>query len=88
MVDVMDFRQEARGCLRLAEAETQAELKTILMGMALGWLTFASQVQPSVEVHVAPDEELVEGLAKELDIELAPRLAGDPVDELAERRSV
>jgi hypothetical protein len=85
MVDVMDFRQEARGCLRLAEAETQAELKTILMGMALGWLTFANQVQP---LHDALGEELVEGLAQELDSELAPQLAGEPVDELAERRAV
>ena len=88
MVDVMDFRQEARGCLRLAEAETQAELKTILMGMALGWLTFANQGQPPVELRDTPGEELVEGLARELDSALAPQLAGDPVDELAEQRAV
>jgi hypothetical protein len=80
MVDVMDFRQEARGCLRLAEAETQAELKTILMGMALGWLTLANQVQPG--------EELVEGSGQELDSELAPQLAGEPIDELTEQRAV
>jgi hypothetical protein len=80
MVEVMDFRQEARGCLRLAEAETQAELKTILMGMALGWLTFASQAQPG--------EEPVEGLAQELDSELAPQLAGEPADELTGQRAV
>jgi len=88
MVDVMDFRQEAKGCLRLAEAETQAELKTILMGMALGWLTFANQAQPPVELHDAQGEELVEGLARELDSELAPQLAGEPADELAEHRAV
>ena len=83
MVDVMDFRQEARGCLRLAEAETQAELKTILMGMALGWLTFANQVQPPAALRDEPGDELVEGLAQELAQELAPKLAGEPVDELA-----
>jgi hypothetical protein len=80
MVDVMDFRQEAKGCLRLAEAETQAELKTILMGMALGWLTFANQAPPG--------EEPVGGLPQELDSDLAPQLAGEPDDELAEQRAV
>jgi hypothetical protein len=67
MVDVLDFRQEARGCLRLAEAEPQSELKTILMGMALGWLTLASQGKPSGEAHDEPAEELSE----------------EPVDEIA-----
>lgn len=82
MVDVTDFRQEARGCLRLAEAETQAELKTILMGMALGWLTLANRVKP--ELHDELGEELVESLAQEL----APELAAEPVEALAERSAV
>ena len=43
---VVDFRDEARGCLELAKAETQGEVRTILMGMALGWLTLASHVKP------------------------------------------
>ena len=43
MADTLDFRQEAMGCIHLAKAETDPELKTILMGMALGWLTFADQ---------------------------------------------
>jgi hypothetical protein len=43
MADALDFRQEAMGCIHLAKAETDPELKTILMGMALGWLTFADQ---------------------------------------------
>jgi hypothetical protein len=62
MVDMVDFRQEARGCLRLAEEETQAELKTILMGMALGWLTLASEVQPAGHDE-EPMEEFVEPTA-------------------------
>jgi hypothetical protein len=60
MVDVLDFRQEARGCLRLAEAETQAELKTILMGMALGWLTLAHQEKSSDPLYDEADEDWVE----------------------------
>ena len=39
---VVDFRDEARGCLELAKAETQGEVRTILMGMALGWLKLAN----------------------------------------------
>ena len=41
----VDFRDEARGCLELAKAETQGEVRTILMGMALGWLNLASHVK-------------------------------------------
>ena len=40
--NVVDFRDEARGCLELAKAETQGEVRTILMGMALGWLKLAN----------------------------------------------
>jgi hypothetical protein len=43
MADVLDFRQEAKGCLHLAEAETNPDVRTVLMGMALGWLTLASE---------------------------------------------
>jgi hypothetical protein len=43
MADVLDFRQEAKGCLHLAEAETSPEVRTVLMGMALGWLTLACE---------------------------------------------
>ena len=43
MTDVLDFRQEAKGCLHLAEAETNPDVRTVLMGMALGWLTLASE---------------------------------------------
>lgn len=47
----VDCRSEATQCLRLAESETQSEVKTILMGMALGWLTLAHHVAPSVDAH-------------------------------------
>ena len=39
--DVLSFREEARACLELAQAETLNEVRTILMGMAIGWLKFA-----------------------------------------------
>ncbi len=54
----LDFRQEARGCLHLAEAETQPEMKTVLMGMALGWLTLARDTAPRDAAHnEAEDDE-------------------------------
>jgi hypothetical protein len=52
MADVLDFRQEAKGCLHLAEAETNPDVKTVLMGMALGWLTLACEK----DSHTAEDE--------------------------------
>jgi len=47
MTDVFDFREEARGCLHLAEAETHPEMRTVLMGMVLGWLTLENQMMRS-----------------------------------------
>jgi hypothetical protein len=44
MSDIFDFREEARGCLQLAQVETHPEVKTVLMGMALGWLTLADHM--------------------------------------------
>jgi hypothetical protein len=54
MVDVSDvragvvnFRDEARECLRLAKGEPHGEVRTILTGMALGWLKLANHTTPS-----------------------------------------
>lgn len=57
MADQVDFTQEANGCFRLAEAETQAEVKTILMGMAYGWLTLADRRRASSEANPEPVDE-------------------------------
>lgn len=43
----VDFQQEADGCFRLAEAETQTDVRTILMGMGYGWLTLATHQKAS-----------------------------------------
>jgi hypothetical protein len=40
--NVVNFRDEARGCLQLAKDETHPDVRTILMGMALGWLKLAN----------------------------------------------
>jgi hypothetical protein len=39
--EVLNFREEARACLQLAQAETFNEVRTVLMGMAIGWLKLA-----------------------------------------------
>jgi hypothetical protein len=53
----MDFQQEADGCFRLAEAETHADIRAILMGMGYGWLTLASHRKAG---HAEPFEEPTE----------------------------
>jgi hypothetical protein len=44
---VVSFQEEAWECLELAEAEPQGELRTILMGMARGWLKLADRTNAS-----------------------------------------
>ena len=58
MADVLDFRQEAKGCLHLAEVEANPDLKTVLMGMALGWLTLACEKDSRTSVDESVDQLL------------------------------
>jgi hypothetical protein len=44
---VVNFQEEARGCLQLAKAEAHSEVRTVLMGMALGWLKLANGTNSS-----------------------------------------
>jgi hypothetical protein len=49
--EVLNFREEARACLQLARAEALNEVRTILTGMAIGWLKFAHDgPQPLVKL--------------------------------------
>jgi len=66
VADQLDFTQQANDCFRLAESETQAEIKTILMGMAYGWLTFANRHKVTSEGHRAPVDEPTEEPADDL----------------------
>lgn len=49
----VDFQHEADGCFRLAETETDADLRTVLMGMGYGWLTLARH-RPAAPPRRAP----------------------------------
>ena len=51
MADRLDFREEARGCLQLAKAEMHPEVRTVLMGMVIGWLMLANHMEPSPELQ-------------------------------------
>ena len=52
--NVVDFRDEARGCLELAKAETQGVVRTILMGMAVGWLKLANHTD-ALQLELEPE---------------------------------
>ena len=43
MADVLGFTDEAMECLRLADAETDPNIRALLMEMAGGWQMFARQ---------------------------------------------
>ena len=60
VAEQLDFTQEADGCFRLAESETHAEVRTILMGMGYGWLTLANHQKASGEAHHEPIDEPTE----------------------------
>ncbi len=60
MAEQVDFQQEADGCFRLAETETHADVRPILMGMGYGWLALASHQKASGGAHAEPFEEPTE----------------------------
>jgi hypothetical protein len=47
-----DFQDEAQQCLHLARADPEGELRTILAGMALGWLNLADYTRASQEPEI------------------------------------
>jgi hypothetical protein len=42
---VVDFREEARGCVQLAKAEKHEAVRTVLVGMALGYLRLSDRAK-------------------------------------------
>jgi hypothetical protein len=62
----LDFTQEANGCFRLAENEAHAEVRTILMGMGYGWLSFADRQKTSSKARREPVDEPTEEPADDL----------------------
>ena len=66
VAEQVDFTREADGCFRLAESETHAEVRTILMGMGYGWLTLANHQKASGQAHHEPFDEPTDEPADDL----------------------
>jgi hypothetical protein len=49
-----NFREEAQQCLHMASAEPEGELRTILEGMARGWLMMADCAWAKQEPEISP----------------------------------
>jgi hypothetical protein len=60
VAEQVDFQREADGCFRLAESETNVDVRTILMGMGYGWLTLANHHKASGDAHHEPFDEPTE----------------------------
>jgi hypothetical protein len=52
---VVDFRQEARGCVQLAKTEKHEAVRTVLLGMALGYLRLSDRAK-SDTVELQPND--------------------------------
>jgi hypothetical protein len=51
-----NFQKEAQQCLNLASAEPEGELRTILEGMARGWLEMGDSAWVPQEPEIPPVE--------------------------------
>ena len=54
--EVVDFRQEARGCVQLAKTEKHEAVRTVLLGMALGYLRLSERAKFVDAIELWPDE--------------------------------
>jgi hypothetical protein len=55
-VEVANFREEARGCVQLAKAEKHAELRTVLLGMALGYLRLDDRAKSAGAIELQAED--------------------------------
>ena len=53
---VVDFREEARGCVQLAKSEKHEAVRTVLLGMALGYLRLSDRAQSADAIKIQPDD--------------------------------
>ena len=52
----VDFREEARGCVQLAKAEKHEAVRTVLVGMALGYLRLSDRAKSADAVQHRPGD--------------------------------
>jgi hypothetical protein len=54
---LVDFREEARECVKLAKAEKDEAIRTVLLGMALGYLRLSDRAKSGADaVQLRPDD--------------------------------
>jgi hypothetical protein len=51
---VVNFREEARECVQLAKAEKHEALRTVLLGMALGYLRLGERAKSADTIKLLP----------------------------------
>ena len=55
-VDVVNFREEARGCVQLAKTERHEAVRTVLLGMALGYLRLDDRAKSAGVIELQADD--------------------------------
>jgi hypothetical protein len=55
-VEVVNFREEARECVQLAKAEKHAALRTVLLGMALGYLRLDDRAKSAGAIELQAED--------------------------------
>ena len=53
---MLNFREEARGCVQLAKTEKHEAVRTVLLGMALGYLRLSNRARLADAIELRPDE--------------------------------
>jgi hypothetical protein len=53
LTEPVNLREEARECVELAKAEKHEAVRTVLLGMALGYLKLSERLKgvPALELH-------------------------------------
>jgi hypothetical protein len=55
-VRAVNFREEARDCIELAKSEKHEAVRTVLLGMALGYLRLSDRTNSADEIKLHSDD--------------------------------
>ena len=54
--EIVDFREEARGWVQLAKTEKHEAVRTVLLGMALGFIRLSDRANSADPIKIQPDD--------------------------------
>ena len=60
-VNQVNFRDEARGCVQLVKAEKHEAVRTLLLGMALGYLRLGDRAKCGEAIQLQQDVRPLHG---------------------------